>query len=160
MTLGLFPAWKQAVRILIDEGLTFGAAITRDRLAQLCEIQPASSVADVRRYDLEVLDGVYKVKESLLTNHCMLLVSDGAGAFLVVRPEDQTKVAIDSGTKALKREMSRMAKGVSFIRVDLLTDDQRAKNADAQAKISKLAGMMLPANRELTQLVDLKDDGK
>lgn len=47
-----------------------------------------------------------------------------------------------------------MARGVSFIRTDLLTDKQRLQNADAQAKISKLAGMVLPANKELKQLVD------
>jgi hypothetical protein len=158
MSMGLFPTWKEAVRVLLDGGLTFGATVTRAHLAKLCDIKPATSVEDVRRYDLEVLDGVYKIREALLTNHCMLLVSDGKGGFTVVNPEDQTRIAVDAGTKAMKREMGRMAKGVSFIRSDMLTDDQRAQNADAQAKISLLAGMVLPASRELLGLVNLDED--
>ena len=154
----LYPSWKNAVRELLNTGLTFGSTLSRDHLISLCKIKPATVVEDVRRFDLEVLQAVYSIKESLLTNHCMLLATDNGGGYIVLRPEDQTAYSIKTGTRALKKEMGRMAKGVSFVQVGMLNDEQRKVNADAQAKISQLAGMMKPLRSELKQLVNDADD--
>ena len=82
----------------------------------------------------------------------MLLVSDHAGNFIVVSSESQTQYAVETGVKAITKEMKRMAMGVSFTKTDLLTDTQRAKNSDAQAKISMLAGMMSKEQKELKRI--------
>ena len=148
----LFPAWKQAVKDLIDEGLTFGSTITRKRIAEMCQVKPPVDIDDVRRHDLEVLQCVTDIKDTLLTAHCMLLVSDNKGAYVVIAPESQTQYAVDTGVKALSREMKKMAMAVSFTRTDLLSDSDRAKNADAQAKIQKIARMMKVGNKELKQI--------
>ncbi len=47
-----------------------------------------------------------------------------------------------------------MAMGECFTKTDLLTDEGRKKNADAQAKISKLAGMLSIEKRELQRISD------
>lgn len=148
----LYPAWKQAVRVLLDEGLTFGTTVTRKRLAELCQVKPPVDVDDVRRYDLELLTCITEIKDTLLTAHCMLLVSDNKGAYVVISPESQTAYAVDTGVKAIGREMKRMAMAVSFTKTELLTDTERAKNADAQAKISMLAGMLKVQNKELAKI--------
>ena len=148
----LYPAWKQAVRVLLDEGITFGSTVTRKRLAELCQVKPPVDIDDVRRYDLELLTCVTEIKDTLLTAHCMLLVSDNKGAYVVIAPESQTAYAVDTGVKAIGREMKKMAMAVSFTKTDLLTDAERAKNADAQAKISMLAGMLKVQNKELIKL--------
>ncbi|MEO8101916.1 MAG: hypothetical protein ABI790_05285 [Betaproteobacteria bacterium] len=156
--LDLFPAWKQAVKALIDDGLTYGKSVSRARIIELCAIPLPKSIEDVRRFDLQVLHITAEIKDTLLTAHCMLLVSDQSGGYEVIPPADQTRHAIEAGTKAMKREMTRMARGVSFVRSELLTDAQRQQNTDAHAKISKLAGMVLPANRHLMRLVDIETD--
>jgi hypothetical protein len=148
----LYPAWKQAVRVLLDEGLTFGTTVTRKRLAELCQVKSPVDVDDVRRYDLELLTCITEIKDTLLTAHCMLLVSDNKGAYVVIAPESQTAYAVDTGVKAIGREMRKMAMAVSFTKTDLLTDTDRAKNADAQAKISMLAGMLKVQNKELVKI--------
>ena len=51
----LFPAWKQAVRTLLDSGLTYGSVLKRTYLSELCEVPKPTDINDVRRYDLEVL---------------------------------------------------------------------------------------------------------
>ena len=145
----LFPAGKQAVRTLLDEGLTYGSTVTLMRISELCQIQPPKDVDDVRRYDLELLTCVTEIKDSLLTAHCMLLVSDNKGAYVVIAPESQTQYAVETGVKAIGREMKKMAMAVSFTKTELLSAPERAKNADAQAKISMLAGMSLVQNKEL-----------
>jgi hypothetical protein len=148
----LYPAWKQAVRVLLDEGLTFGTTVTRKRLAELCQVKSPVDVDDVRRYDLELLTCITEIKDTLLTAHCMLLVSDNKGAYVVIAPESQTAYAVDTGVKAIGREMKKMAMAVSFTKTELLTDTDRAKNADAQAKISMLAGMLKVQNKELAKI--------
>lgn len=152
MDMDLFPAWKQAVKTLLGEGLTFGSTVSRKRIAELCHVKPPESIEDVRRHDLELLQCVTEIKDALLTAHCMLLVSDNKGAYVVIAPESQTQYAIDSGVKAIGREMKKMAMAVSFTKTELLTDTERAKNADAQAKISMLAGMLKVQNKELQRI--------
>lgn len=154
MEATLFPAWKQAVKVLLGEGLTFGSTVSRKRIADLCQIRQPESIEDVRRYDLELLQAISEIKDALLTAHCMLLVSDNKGAYVVIAPESQTQYAVDVGVKAIGREMRKMAMAVSFTKTDLLSDAERAKNADAQAKISMLAGMIKTKNHELQKIAN------
>ena len=154
----LFPAWKQAVKALLDEGLTFGSTITRKRLADLCQVKPPESIEDVRRYDLELLTCITEIKDVLLTAHCMLLVTDNKGAYVVIAPESQTQYAVDNGIKAIGREMKKMSMAVSFTKTDLLSDADRAKNADAQAKIAMLAGMVKTKGADLLELSERKSE--
>lgn len=150
----LYPAWKQAVKVLLDEGITYGSTVTRKRIAELCQIKPPESIEDVRRHDLELLQATADIKDVLLTAHCMLLVTDHSGSYVVIAPESQTKYAVDTGIKAIGREMKKMSMAVSFTKTDLLSDVDRAKNADAQAKISMLAGMLKNQNRELAKIAN------
>ena len=154
----LFPAWKQAVKDLLDEGLTYGSVVSRKRIAEMCQVQPPVSIEDVRRHDLELLQCITEIKEILLTAHCMLMVADHKGSFVIIAPESQTEYAISSGVKAIGREMRRMAMSVSFTKTSLLSAPERAKNADAQAKISMLAGMMKLKNQELQSLTEKKNE--
>ena len=154
----LYPAWKQAVKVLLDEGITYGSTISRKRLADLCQVRPPESIEDVRRYDLELLTCITEIKDVLLTAHCMLLVSDNKGSFMVIAPESQTQYAVETGVKSIGREMKKMAMAVSFTRTELLSDADRAKNADAQAKISMLAGMLKVQNKELRKIAGSSHD--
>jgi len=154
----LFPAWKQAVKVLLGEGLTFGSVVSRKRIADLCEVRPPNSIEDVRRYDLELLQCITEIKDALLTAHCMLLVSDNKGGYVVIAPESQTQYAVETGVKAIGREMKKMAMAVSFTKTELLSATDRAKNADAQAKISMLAGMVKNQNNELRKIADGSDN--
>ena len=108
--------------------------------------------------DLEVLKCITEIKEIFLTAHCMLLASDHAGNYVVVAPESQTQYAIDTGVKAITKEMKKMAMNVSFTKTELLTDTQRAKNSDAQAKISMLAGMMNKEQKDLKRIAGVRNE--
>ena len=149
----LFPAWRHAVKVLVDRGLTFGDHVTREELLTLCRIRKPETVEDVKRYEMQALQCISEIKDTLLTAHRMYLDSDKRGGFVVVSPKDQTRVAVDKGIAAISREMRRMAMGTSFVRPDLLTDEDRRRNTDAQTKVSQLAAMMSPARSELRELL-------
>ena len=152
----LYPIWKEAVKKLIDGGLTYGSSVKRSYLIELCGLEPPTRVEDVRKFDLDVLRFITDIKETLLTAHCMLLVSDHAGNYHVVAPDSQTEYAVESGIKAIGREMRRMSMNISFVKTELLNDQQRAKNADAQAKVSMLAGMIRNENKDLLRITNAR----
>jgi hypothetical protein len=152
----LYPIWKEAVKKLIDGGLTYGSSVKRSYLIDLCGLEPPTRVEDVRKFDLDVLRCITDIKETLLTAHCMLLVSDHAGNYHVVAPDSQTEYAVESGIKAIGREMRRMSMNISFVKTELLNDQQRAKNADAQAKVSMLAGMIRNENKDLLRITSAR----
>lgn len=154
----LYPAWKQAVKTLLDEGITYGSTISRKRIAEMCQVRPPESIEDVRRHDLELLTCITEIKDVLLTAHCMLLISDNKGSFVVIAPESQTQYAVDTGIRSIGKEMRKMAMAVSFTKTNLLSDADRAKNADAQAKISMLAGMLKVQNKELKKIAGSAND--
>jgi hypothetical protein len=155
----LFPAWKQAVKTLIDGGLDYGHRISKAEIERMCDIVPPRDIDDVQRYQLEVLQATGEIKDTLLTAHSMLLRSDQSGGYVVIHPRDQTRVVVEAGIKAITKEMRRMATGTTFIRQELLTDVERARNADAQAKISRLADMMNPTKSELIAIATGDADG-
>ena len=149
----LYPGWKQAVKTLIDGGLTFGDRITKEQIIDLCGIRKAQSIEDVQRFSLDFLEAISEIKDTLLTAHSMYLQSDQRGGYVVLRPEAQTGTVVADGLKSMTKAMRKMAAGVSFIRHDLLSEEERARNADAQAKISRIADMVSPVKSELRKLI-------
>lgn len=141
-TLKLYPAWKEAIKVLLNNGLTFGSVISKDHLTELCKIPPAKDIDDVDRFKLDVLQAITSIKQALLYEHRMFMHSTGSGKYTIVLPADQTQVALDVGRKAVKRAVENMSDGVSYVRSDLLSSKERAENTDAQAKISQLGGMI------------------
>jgi hypothetical protein len=142
VTTTLYPAWREAVKQLLDSGLAFGGVVTREQIIHLCGIRPAVSINDVDRFELEVLQAIASIKHHLLYQHSMYMYSSKAGSYTIARPQDQTGMVLDTGRRAIRKAMTRMSDGVTCIRADLLSAPERAYNVDAQAKISQLRGMI------------------
>lgn len=153
MELRLFPAWKNAVQTLLNDGLTYGSNITKAQIIALCELPLPQTIDEKDSFDLKLMSCIINIKEQLLTHHHMLLVSNRDGSYRVISPKEQTGYAVANGTKAIAKEMQRMAMSVQFVNTTLLDTDDRKRNADAQAKISMLAGMARDGNNELIGMV-------
>lgn len=145
----LYPVWKQAVKELIASGLTYGSALDKQRIIDLCALKRPETLAQKERFDLRLMTCICEIKDALLADHQMLLASNRDGSYRVVAPKEQTQFAIEQGAKAIQKEMRRMALGVQHVNTSLLDSEQRRKNSDAQAKISMLAGMQRTARKEL-----------
>lgn len=152
--LKLYPRWKQAVQDLLLAGLTYGSRVEKSQLIDLCGLQLPTTIEEKDKFDLQLLNCISEIKDELLTQHRMLLATNNDGSYRVVRPEDQTAYVIDKGARALAKELQRMATGVQFVNADLLTDEQRKRNADAQAKVGLLAGMQRAGMREVQAAIE------
>lgn len=148
----LSPAWKHALAVLIEEGLSYGQMITKERLVELFGLCKPVTAEDQERFQMEFLSQFTELREELLEEHRLRLRTlHGERAYEVVRPGEQTDLAVSEGQREMKRAIRRMSRTLAFVRHEELTDAERRKNADAQAKTAMLAGMvrkpLLPAPR-------------
>lgn len=151
--LKLFPAWKNAVKTLLANGLTYGSNVAKTHLVKLCELTPPTKLEEKDAFDLQLMSCIVSIKEQLLLAHQMLLVSNHDGSYRIVHPKDQTTYAVSTGTKAIAKEIQRMALSVQHTNTALLDHDQRRRNTDAQAKITMLAGMAQKSKHDLIGVV-------
>ena len=151
--LKLSPPWRNAVKELIDAGLTYGSEITTGEITKLCDLTAPTSIDQYETYKLKLLQCITEIKEALLKDHQMLLVTNRDSSYRVIKPNEQTAYAIEHGRKEISRAMQRMSLQTQFVNQSLLTDSQRRQNADAQAKISMLSGMNKLSASELHQIV-------
>lgn len=148
----LFPAWKQAIKTLLESDLTYGSILRKDDVAKLCGLVYPTTVPEKVNYDLQMLAFMQEIKRSLLQDHSMLLVTNYDGTYRVIEPKDQTGFALEHGAKSITREIRRMAESVQYVNLQLLDSDARRQNMDAKAKIKAIAGMQSTRNQELLDL--------
>lgn len=134
----LYPAWRQAEADLLASGLSYGSIITRETLEQAFGIKPAKTIQQHESNNLIYLRQCTALRESLLENRKMMLVSEPGAGFRVAMPEEQTKLAMHQRTREVKAAMQKLAREVTNVDTKLLTDDQRKENFDAQAQIGAL----------------------
>jgi len=140
--LPLYPAWRQAEVQLLAQGLTYGSLVTDEQLKMLLGIPEPKTVADVTRIQLLFMSQREALRESLLENHQMMLRRTEGIGYTVVPPEQQTRIALEDRTREVKRALSKLAREVSHVQQEQLTDAQRKENADAIAKVGSLSGMV------------------
>ena len=139
----LSPAWKQALKELIDGGLKNGDVITRDRLVELFGLRKPVTAEDQERFQLEFMQQFQELRDELLEEHRIALrTMYGERSYEVVHPSQQTDLAMQDGMRDLRRSVRKMSRTLAFVRHEELTDEQRKQNADAQAKAAMLAGMI------------------
>jgi hypothetical protein len=137
----LYPAWREAEKKLLAAKVEFGAIISRAWLDEVLGIKPPKTVREVRDSDIERLQQITALRDSLLKNHCMMLDPIPGEGYKIVRPEEQTKVAMRKRSKEMKRAIKGLTAELTHVRTDLLSTEQRAENSNAIAKVGALKAL-------------------
>lgn len=139
----LSPAWKHALGVLLERGLQDGQIITRDELSNLFGLKKPETAQEQERYQLAFMRQFQSLRDELLEEHRLALrTMYGEASYQVVPPNEQTDLAMTEGLREMKLAARKMARTLAFVRHEELTDEERRKNADAQAKAAMLAGMI------------------
>lgn len=139
----LSPAWKHALRSLLDRGIQNGDIIGKAELVELFGLARPVTAEDQERFQLDFMRQFSELRDELLEEHRIALrTMHGEASYEVVPPADQTALALTEGQKEMRRALRKMTRTLAFVRHEELTDEQRRRNADAQAKAATLAGMM------------------
>lgn len=134
----LSPAWRQAEKDLLNNGLTYGSIIEQEWLDCAFGIQPPQTISQYQRNELIRLRQMQDLAASLLENHKMLLTPVRGIGHTVAHPAQQTQLALNKRGKEVRAALAKMARELSHINGNLLTDAQRTENTDALAKLGQL----------------------
>jgi len=139
----LSPPWKRALRVLVERGLEYGQVIHKSELCELFGLPEPITAPVQKNFDLEFSHQFSALREELLEKHRLdLRTMLSESSYEVVPPSVQTGLALSEGLQELRLATRKMARRLTCIRHEELTDDERRKNADAQAKAAMLNGMI------------------
>lgn len=137
------PPWKRALRMLIERRLEYGQVIHKSELRELFGLAEPITAAGQEELNGEFLQQLSALRQELLEQHRLeLRTMPSDSSYELVPPSAQTGLALSEGLHDLRLATRKMARRLTFIRHEELTDEERRKNADAQAKAAMLAGMI------------------
>lgn len=143
--LALFPVWRQAVRDFLAE-FNYGDTVGLEWLEKHFNLltlddKERLTAAAFRARQFAWLSHIEAFKRELLVEHQVCLESVRGEGYRWVTPQEQTGVAMKEFERDAKRAFRGAGLRLSHIRVDELSDAQRAENLDAVAKVAMLRGM-------------------
>lgn len=140
----LYPAWRQVESDLLARGLKDGETIPMDYLRAGFGVEDPRDLNGLEAMQQQMLFNfaIGELCQSLLENHRIKLrLVEGVG-YMVIPPNEQTRLALKDRGAEIANALSKAVREVSFIRTEELTDDERRANADAQAKFGVLQTMV------------------
>ena len=140
--LKLYPAWRQVQADLMNAGLQDGRVITDAYLCESFGLSPPTTAEDAEKFRALFNFQAGQLCDGLLREHRILLRRVTNIGYVVVPPQDQTKVSMDSGASEMLRAFERASLRVRYVRTESLDDSQLKENADAAAKLGALGSMM------------------
>ena len=147
----LHPAWKQALAVILQRGFKPGDTVTHKELCQFFGIkyEELETSSGAR---LAYLTNIDRLKLTLLEDYCIYLESVRGRGYRYVDPEEQTSVVIDRGAHLMRRALNATTRGITCIQLDVLTDEERRRNADVRAKFAELTAKNKSSLRKMRRL--------
>ncbi|WP_296271759.1 hypothetical protein [Pseudomonas sp. UBA6323] len=142
----LHPEWRQAAKD-IAEGFKYGDIITLDWLASSFHLIEPESIAQFKEYQFAFLSNMDAMRQELLEQHQLALRNVRGAGYELVDPNNQVDYAWQTAFARVNRELRKLASHVTHIRHAELSDEKRREHADAQAKMSSVAGFVTRAAR-------------
>lgn len=142
--LPLDPVWKQAA---LDAAETFGYGeiIPLDWLDEHLQLAPSAgrlSAEDHAKLSFLRLQRVTRFTDAMLCEHQRYLRNVRGVGYLVVRPENQTAVAMAAMRREISGALVSTMRALVHVNERLLTLEDARLNADAKAKVAYLKSFM------------------
>ena len=139
----LYPPTKNAAQVIVEK-YTYGDVVPDSDLLDLLEVSPEPDKpmwpSEYKSRQLKLLKQVEQLKTDLLENHNMMLIrSRNSGGMTIVKPKDQTRIALNDYQKSFERIHKKAAKRLSFIDRARLSNEQIQENVEAMAKVKQIA---------------------
>ena len=133
------PPYLQAVADALG-AFTYGDTISFDWLYEHFELAPPTdgTYEDFQQFQFSFLSAMDGFRDELLVEHKMALHNLRGQGYLIVKPKDQTPLAMANCKKDLQKVMRRAAGMLQHIAMDLLTQEEAQENAEARARLAAL----------------------
>jgi len=134
----VYPMWETAVEKIRErfESESYGLIVSHKELKDWMGIQPAKTISEVQKEQLDYLTGIEKTKKSLLENYNLCLYRAQGIGYEVLEPKDQIRVAADYYIKKSQKALSKSMNILANVDQELLDFDSRELQL---AKIARVA---------------------
>jgi len=161
----IYPAWRQAISVLKQEGLKEGDVISHEWLYRNFGIQiPKPDKVMTRKehekLDFEFLGQFTPFKEKLLKEDQVALRNIPERGYEIVPAAAQTQWAWEEGIIDVRRGVRKMTNRLANVNMTRLTAEERRENADTLAKAHMLETMTRPRRLEKEYRNKLIEGGK
>lgn len=149
--LELYPPWKEALKAFARDGKTYGDTVTRAWFEQAIGMEEidgavvvswAQAQEALKRRELHWLQQWTSFKSAVLEECQMDLVSDRAGAYIIIAPKDQADRALRTMSADIQRDVKRGVARVRNTNIAMLTASERQHLMDVMAKVADLANRL------------------
>lgn len=138
--VSLYPEWKQVVRDILDN-FTYGDALTKQWLKpRLGVVIPEVGTSEViLRAQLLYMQAMGSVKNALLEDHNMYLLTKPGLGFIICKPENQTQQAMQKYRRKVRKETHQVISALVNLNIEDLSDKQVKERDDALNNIAAIA---------------------
>lgn len=146
----MLPAWRNAAAELFSGKFSYGDVVTHAELQGSLRLPKPTGLVVPEAYErwrLDLLSQIAALSEWLLEEKSMCLSNVQGQGYMVVKPEQQTEYAVKQGRKAIRSELRKMARRLTYIDHAALSQEDRRKNADALARLSFMDQQFKQAKR-------------
>lgn len=150
----LYPPWKEALAAFERAKYTYGALISREWFARAFGLMPPEedrryTPKEIQTYELAFLSNMTALREAVLEQHRMYLVSDQRGSYLIVPPNEQAPRAMREMQRKLGVAIDKCIAVLRNIEVAMLTDEERQRHIDLLTKALDTQFRLSHRRREL-----------
>lgn len=138
------PIWKQAIEDFVAAGFTYGDLIPHEWFHEHFGLETPVTAQEQKDFQTAMLANFGSLRAHMLEHYSMDLQCVRSTGYLVVRPEEQTLHALADTRKRMRSALAEGIQRATFVRHDLLTEEQRRENTDALAKLANTRAMLAP----------------
>ena len=131
--INVIPA---ALSKLVTEGIHPGKIITNAWIEEALGLNKSA-----KDYVWKRLQRFEEFRGRLLVEHKIDLKNIRGQGYMVVAPEDQTRIAMDDTVRGIGKAIQKGQARVTNVDIAKLSDESRKENADAMARLAGLGSM-------------------
>lgn len=134
-----YPAYRQAAEE-ISNLFEYGDFLSKRDIYDLLGIEELEigSKKDFDAHNLKVLSAIQGLKDTLLNENQMLLVSVWGKGYRILDPEEQTQHAMSDLGEEIARSRRKALSRLVNVNMSKLTDQQVNENTEAIARVAQL----------------------
>lgn len=118
-----YPEWKNAVNEIVTrvEAEGYGILITHEQLLGYFKMLEPNNMKELKKYQFKLLSYTENLKESLLEDHNIFLMSVRGKGYQVLKPDDQVVIGPDHFIKKSRRYINKAISTLANVNERLLS---------------------------------------
>lgn len=145
LLLQLHPAWRQAVKTIVESAFPWGHILTFEWLYQALDIPmptPETPLGAAQRTELQFLGSFKRMEKALLEEHQIALKNLIGIGYVLMPPQEQADWGYAETLRETRRAVQKGFRRVTCLRLNELSDAQRASASDKAATLANLSHLL------------------